>query len=73
MKVNKQQILQMPLWRNWSTHWIQNPAGNHVGSSPTSGTKNKSRNIKIPILLIYIKLQGGARKGRKGKCPVDIW
>ena len=44
-----------------------------MGSSPISGTKNKSRNTKIPILLIYIKLQGGARKGRKGKCPVDIW
>ena len=29
----------MPEWRNWQTHWIQNPAGNHVGSSPTLGTK----------------------------------
>ena len=34
-------INYMPLWRNWQTHWIQNPAGNHVGSSPTSGTKIK--------------------------------
>ena len=30
----------MPEWRNWQTHWIQNPAGNHVGSSPTLGTKS---------------------------------
>ena len=28
------------MWRNWQTHWIQNPAGNHVGSSPTIGTND---------------------------------
>ena len=32
----------MPMWRNWQTHWIQNPAGNHVGSSPTIGTNDVS-------------------------------
>ena len=32
----------MPEWRNWQTHWIQNPAGNHVGSSPTLGTNDVS-------------------------------
>ena len=35
-------------------------SGKPCGFESTSGTKNKSRNIKIPILLIYIKLQGGA-------------
>ena len=29
----------MPEWRNWQTHMTQNHAGNHVGSSPTFGTK----------------------------------
>ena len=29
----------MPEWRNWQTHTTQNRAGNHVGSSPTLGTK----------------------------------
>ena len=29
----------MPMWRNWQTHTTQNRAGNHVGSSPTIGTK----------------------------------
>ena len=30
------------MWRNWQTHWTQNPAGNHVGSSPTISTNNVS-------------------------------
>ena len=30
------------MWRNWYTHWIQNPAGNHVGSSPTISTKEET-------------------------------
>ena len=29
----------MPEWRNWQTHTTQNRAGNHVGSSPTLGTR----------------------------------
>lgn len=28
----------MPLWRNWQTHTTQNRTGNHMGSSPISGT-----------------------------------
>lgn len=32
----------MPEWRNWQTHTTQNRAGNHVGSSPTLGTKPKN-------------------------------
>ncbi len=28
----------LPLWRNWQTHTTQNRTGNHVGSTPTSGT-----------------------------------
>ena len=32
--------LIMPMWRNWQTHMTQNHAGNHVGSSPTIGTKS---------------------------------
>ena len=31
--------VNMPMWRNWQTHMTQNHAGNHVGSSPTIGTK----------------------------------
>ena len=33
-------IFKLPLWRNWYTHMTQNHAGNHVGSSPTSGIYN---------------------------------
>ena len=32
----------MLMWRNWQTHWTQNPAGNHVGSSPTISTNDVS-------------------------------
>ena len=31
----------IPMWRNWQTHTTQNRAGNHVGSSPTIGTREK--------------------------------
>ena len=43
----------MPMWRNWQTHWIQNPAGNHVGSSPTIGT--------IIILILLNEIKKGAK------------
>ena len=32
----------MPMWRNWQTHTTQNRAGNHVGSSPTIGTRSQT-------------------------------
>ncbi len=43
----------MLMWRNWQTHWTQNPAGNHVGSSPTISTKLKifELNKKLGIEL----------------------
>ena len=37
--------IKMPEWRNWQTHTTQNRAGNHVGSSPTLGTRNKETQI----------------------------
>ena len=40
--VNFLRRLFLPLWRNWQTHTTQNRAGNHVGSSPTIGTRIKS-------------------------------
>ena len=46
----------MPLWRNWQTHWIQNPAGNHMGSSPISGTKRKVE-LKSSAFFIYVENQ----------------
>ena len=42
----------MPMWRNWQTHMTQNHAGNHVGSSPTIGTK-----ISLQELNFYKKLK----------------
>ena len=30
------------MWRNWQTHTTQNRTGNHVGSSPTIGTKQEN-------------------------------
>ena len=43
----------MPEWRNWQTHTTQNRAGNHVGSSPTIGTKKNfwGRFQKVLFLL----------------------
>ena len=43
----------MPLWRNWQTHWIQNPAGNHMGSSPISGTRIKVELLKVLFFYVY--------------------
>ena len=42
----------MPMWRNWQTHMTQNHAGNHVGSSPTIGTK-----ISLQKLNFHKKLK----------------
>ena len=46
----------LPEWRNWQTHTTQNRAGNHVGSSPTLGTKIKYISIieKIILLCFFI-------------------
>lgn len=35
-----------PLWRNWQTHTTQNRTGNHMGSSPISGTFIKCLRIQ---------------------------
>ena len=74
----------MPEWRNWQTHTTQNRAGNHVGSSPTLGTRNKSTD-KVCAFYFCI-ITSGARKGvvcvlgqsrldqnADKKCPVDIF
>ncbi len=47
----------MPEWRNWKTHWTQNPAGltPRVGSTPTSGTcsfQQKIWEVKMGRALI---------------------
>ena len=57
------------MWRNWYTHSTQNAAGNHVGSSPTIGTKNKKHIVDVFFILWNAMV--GTRKGRKENCPVD--
>ena len=48
----------MPEWRNWQTHTTQNRAGNHVGSSPTIGTRERLARASLlcaflPKKMIY--------------------
>ena len=57
----------MPEWRNWQTHTTQNRAGNHVGSSPTLGTRKK--NVAIATFF-YFNYDCGTRKGG---CRVSRW
>lgn len=45
-------IFKLPLWRNWYTHMTQNHAGNHVGSSPTSGIYNPTYNVGFFIWAV---------------------
>ncbi len=50
----------MPEWRNWQTHTTQNRAGNHVGSSPTLGTK---KNLTAKLWEFFLQKESGTRKG----------
>ena len=51
-----------PEWRNWYTRTTQNRVGNPcVGSSPTSGTKQK-----IALVVIFLFSYLGGKRTRKG-------
>ena len=49
----------MPMWRNWYTHSTQNAAGNHVGSSPTIGTREAVEG------LLFMYLEVGLEKEKE--------
>ena len=60
------------MWRNWQTHQTQNLAGNHVGSSPTIGTKNSSI-CKLSKYYFLYQISSGTRKGGLENSPVDYF
>ena len=47
------------MWRNWQTHQTQNLTGNHVGSSPTIGTKKSI----AKLCFLFCKLVGLEKEG----------
>ena len=62
----------MPEWRNWQTHTTQNRAGNHVGSSPTLGTRNKNVvNATFFYFSLIVGLEKEAAKFRAGLEPAE--
>ena len=54
--------MNKPMWRNWQTHMTQNHAGNHVGSSPTLGTKKIKSTDKKSVLFIFLVPKVGLEK-----------